>query len=364
MGSEIIYYNFSLDLMKLALLTADNRIILLHLLPILAMQPAPATTGAPIKREIKDFSVFFNSMISHKFRKIEFSINGSLLMAVSEKNHVYFFDSTLYAFKLLNIKTHSLLNFLTLAVLPDLGNYDHSTNKALSQLLKKKAEEFKEELMFYTCNGVELFEEHNEGEEEHVENEGKSETGTQKEEKENSIADLPFILASCGGALFFYKMEAQMQFVEREAKGSSLLNQYTLISIHLSSANFITALKLLTNVLEPELWLQSFLHVGNSLLRNIQVLKTKVIIQELLKMYHIILHNPDFDYFIHTINYYYSKFGFKLLAFDYFEKAFRVAMAIKSAFLLKFIHFYAKHKNKLTLSLFCKNEACKLDQSN
>ena len=59
----------------------------------------------------------------------------------------------------------------------------------------------------------------------------------------------------------------------------------------------------------------------------------QVNVDDLLKIYHIAKTHSEFNYFIHTVDYYFLKFGMKLLTLNWYEPVIKLAVELENKYL-------------------------------
>ena len=328
--SEIITYSLSQDLSKLSFCTFSNHLIVIMLAEALKQNKSPG--------EITDYHIFYNKHINRRLRHLLWMPNAIILLAVTDDSKLYIFDAALYSFKLL-LPKEKQGNYVKLEIIEDLEKYNEEGSKILSLMVRKKMQEMSEGIIFQSIYWEPLVE---------------TEMGNNKEP---SSQDFPLIICGFESEIFFYQIQFSTTFLPHIQH----FDEYFLICAHLSHNNTPETLQILQYTTDPETWLQCFLHTGNYLLRNSKELVKSRIVETLKQMYKQIATNPEFEYFLHTVNYYYTRFSLKLCTEECINSAYKLAKLFDSSYLFKYIAYYSRFLGLETISDMARTEAQKLE---
>lgn len=108
--------------------------------------------------------------------------------------------------------------------------------------------------------------------------------------------------------------------------------QTTVIKHHLTARRVHHALQLILHCIhDPEVWLSSTIQLINYCLKHSEVLSSqKVTKLQLFQLYKINRAKPEFEYFQHTIDYFFTKLVLKYLSLKMYEEALYMAFELDS----------------------------------
>lgn len=132
------------------------------------------------------------------------------------------------------------------------------------------------------------------------------------------------------------------------------IDELFIFKILVQEHNFEHMIRFLTQIItSPETWLCCFIYFSNQILRNWEVLTHEIIlVEDLIKVYQIAKTHTEFNYFLHTVDYYFLKFGMKILTLNWYEPAIWLGMELENKYLLKVIQSYAIiHQNIPVISI-------------
>ena len=99
---------------------------------------------------------------------------------------------------------------------------------------------------------------------------------------------------------------------------------------------------------EPEVWLACLIQLLNFCLRNPKALYNQQITKtRLFSLYRISRERPEFEYFRHTVEYFFIKIGLKYLTMRMYEEALYFAIEMNSTPLLNQIRILANRQKNV-----------------
>jgi len=135
-----------------------------------------------------------------------------------------------------------------------------------------------------------------------------------------------------------------------------------LIKIHCHFQKFGRAILLLKSINDPERFFTLFEEVGNNLLIKSFYLEKQEIIDRLIELYNFMKSKPEFEYFMHTINFYYSRFLLKLIAKKAIIIALKLSISTKIPYLFRVLYSFSLCYNYPFMYDLVKSEFEKIEQ--
>lgn len=163
----------------------------------------------------------------------------------------------------------------------------------------------------------------------------------------------PTILIQHSSVLRFYRFEVGFQVDPNQEIPLSIDDTF-LMKVLKAKQNHRHMLKYLsTCILEPEAFLQCCIQFLNELLRNgILLASHKIHVNDLLVLYRRCRDSVEFQYFFHTIEFYFLKLGIKYLTLSLYEPSLKIALETRSHHLINTILVFARaQKNASILGL-------------
>ena len=103
-------------------------------------------------------------------------------------------------------------------------------------------------------------------------------------------------------------------------------------------------------IYEPEAFLHCCIDTLNEILKNGKLLTThKVHVDDILSLYKRTRDSPEFQYFVHTIEFYILKIGIKFLTLSHYEASMKIAVEMKSIQLLNTISSFARAQRNISV---------------
>ncbi|CAI2380730.1 unnamed protein product [Moneuplotes crassus] len=348
-NEDVLQYCFSESLCKVVVLSSMNNLYSYMLEE--TVQMINKLEGSKLKEEICHIKWYFKD---------------TLLMVLTSTNKVLLLDThlrlytvsvvvkDLFAYtKLLPIK-----QFIELSQKTRLQGYGSSFNSSHEpreeskyyDIIKSKALAPKQDEIvnynFYGCNNYQLFSQ-------------LDESGANEEDGEMKVTFLsdPIMIIQHNNMLKMYRFEVGNSS-EQSHEISPCIDDVYLMKILKFKLNHRHMLEYLrTCIYDPETFLQCCILFLNEILRNGVLLSSgRIYVTDLIELYKRAKDSVDFQYFFHTIEFYFLKIGIKYLTLNLHEEALKIAVAMKSTQLLNTIGIFCKQVHILSIINYIKEQ--------
>lgn len=160
----------------------------------------------------------------------------------------------------------------------------------------------------------------------------------------------PIMLIQHSATLRFYRFEISRQ-VDENQEVPSTIDDVFVMKILKTKLNHKHMLKYLKAcIYDPDAFIQCCVMFLNELLRNGSLLIShKIHVNDLLELYKRCRDSIEFQYFFHTIEYYFLKIGIKFLTLSFYEASLKIALETKSTQLLNTIAIFARAQRNISV---------------
>lgn len=157
----------------------------------------------------------------------------------------------------------------------------------------------------------------------------------------------PTILIQSATMIRFYRFEVGNQIEENPEVPISIDDVFVMRVLRSKEYK----LKYLSKcIYEPESFLQCCIQFLNEVLKNGLLLTShRINVDSLLSLYKRSKDSSDFQYFFHTIEFYFIKIGMKFLSLGLFEPSLKIAIEMKSQHLLNTIAMFARGQKNVSI---------------
>jgi len=135
------------------------------------------------------------------------------------------------------------------------------------------------------------------------------------------------------------------------------LTEYLMVSNYLENGKLGAVLKLVKVIEDSNIFIRSFIHLFNYLMRRTKLLANPIILKQLKDILNIRSH-----YLFEFLSDYFSQLGYRLLTDDYYEEAYDIAVQVQSHALMKAIEQYSRWKGRLIMTEKARKEAAKYEE--